>query len=325
MSDYIQENEYRSIISGVGWIRRSDSEFLILKGKDVIDFINRISTNELKDLHTNGTGTTVLVTDKARIIDVVTLVYHHDQYFLEASTPIIDKVKNWIEKFIIAEDVTVLKPDSNLVKFSLFGSQANSIIKALKLAPENYSGFHTLFGSVEVILYRDPLFIDYVWNLYVPENYQGEVETFLLSARAQAAHNEIFETYRVEQGSPIFGKELTELVNPLEADLGRYVSMTKGCYLGQEVIARIHAYNKLQRKLTRVSLTSQVNEGSRIFQGGANVGWITSVCYSPLLGKWVGLGYLKTQLLNQKLRLRIDNGDTVYAEPIESIFQDQVR
>lgn len=314
----VQKQRHHSIANGLGLVRRFDTKFLIVRGKDTLDLFNRISTNLLQnDPVGDKTCTTILVTDRAKIVDVVTLVRRNNHYYLEVSTPNAKQIKDWIEKFIITEEVSISEATVNLYKFSLFGDRVNVPIQTLHSFRNDHKQPSILLNKNEIIVYPDPLFTTNVWNFYIPERFTALFEQEL-SATATLVTIDTFETFRIEQGSPIYGKELTEQVNPLEAGLGRYVSMTKGCYLGQEIIARIHNYNKLQRKLVRLSLSSETAAGAKLIQDENNVGWITSVCYSPGFDTWLCLAYVKTQSRMDKQFIVIDNDrNMAYAQIFE--------
>jgi aminomethyltransferase len=104
------------------------------------------------------------------------------------------------------------------------------------------------------------------------------------------------EIHRIERGFPVYGKELTEDVNPLEAGLERFVSFTKGCYIGQEVIARLDTYKKLQKRLVGLLLDENavVRQGARVTAQGNEVGWVTSAAQSPRLNRTIALAYVRS-------------------------------
>ena len=102
---------------------------------------------------------------------------------------------------------------------------------------------------------------------------------------------------RVESGRPEFGRELGDEYIPLEAGLWADVSFTKGCYTGQEIIARMESRHKLAKQLAGLRFESEVVLPTTLFSDGHDIGTVTSVVHSPRLG-WIGLGYVKTQGLD---------------------------
>lgn len=284
----------------------------MLHGRDTLDLFNRISTNDLpKNLQ--DVWTTILITDKAKIIDVVNVFQDNQKYFVEVSAPSFTKVRKWIEQFIITEEVIVSEPDHNLEKFSFFGDMANMAMESLVL----FEGIWGTIGDISCIVYKDPLFHTNVWNLYVPENNREQLKGILTTLIGKEANADLFEIFRIEQGSPISGKELTDHLNPLEAGLAKYVSTTKGCYLGQEVVARIQNYRKLQRILVNLSSSSEIKAGSKIFHNESQIGWVTSACFSPAFEKWICLAYVKLQYLRQKIGIVDGEGNRIEAKYLE--------
>jgi hypothetical protein len=105
-----------------------------------------------------------------------------------------------------------------------------------------------------------------------------------------------YEAYRISKGIPMPGMELTERYNPYDINLRQFISYTKGCYTGQEVIARLDTYGKAHRRLVGL-LFSQgsdpVDGGAPVSVGGEEVGWVTSVTEDPLFGSRLGLAVLR--------------------------------
>ena len=119
--------------------------------------------------------------------------------------------------------------------------------------------------------------------------------------------SETFDMIRIEQGIPFYGKEITDQVNPLEAGLNRFVSFTKGCYIGQEVIARLDTYAKLQKKLIGIifdPLTKSVPSIGKILMEGKEVGFTSSHTWSMGLHKHIALGYVRTNMKSDNIEFR---------------------
>ncbi|GIS68889.1 MAG: hypothetical protein CM1200mP8_4470 [Chloroflexota bacterium] len=100
------------------------------------------------------------------------------------------------------------------------------------------------------------------------------------------------EIFRIEKGIPVFGSELTERFNPIEAGLSHAISFDKGCYVGQEVVARLNTYDKVKRQLIRLNWNKPgIKKGDDIFSGDQKIGEVTS-CAQKTHQNFVGLGYL---------------------------------
>jgi folate-binding protein YgfZ len=118
-----------------------------------------------------------------------------------------------------------------------------------------------------------------------------------------------YDRLRIMRGVPLMGKELSLDVNPLEAGLKRCISFTKGCYIGQEVIARLDSYNKLQRTIAAFEILSQSPVLPGIIEAdGEEVGWTTSHCMDSAGARQYALGYLRIDSAQRSLFLRSNRG-----------------
>ena len=150
---------------------------------------------------------------------------------------------------------------------------------------------------------------------------QAKVWQALLNAGAVPLSEETFQVLRVEAGLPEFGRELGDEYIPLEANLWNDVSFKKGCYTGQEIIARMESRQKLAKRLVGLRFAEQVKLPASLWIDDHDVGAATSVVHSPALG-WIGLGYLKpiggaeAQVVQSRLDDRVVSA-TVSALPFQ--------
>jgi folate-binding protein YgfZ len=159
------------------------------------------------------------------------------------------------------------------------------------------------------------------FDLYVPIDQLED----MLKAAAAAAETEAgrlvgwdaFETARVEAGIPRFGADMDESNLPPEAGLDAHaVSYNKGCYIGQEIINRIHSFGQVAKALRRLRLADELpalpSRGDVLLHDGKEVGWITSATASPRLKANVALGYVRKEVFapGTELRLRGPNGES---------------
>jgi folate-binding protein YgfZ len=133
---------------------------------------------------------------------------------------------------------------------------------------------------------------------------------------------ESFKTLRVEAGMGILGAEWTDAYNPLEAGLLHNISFKKGCYVGQEVIARLDSYNKVSKRLTGFKSEREIPEGAEIFADGKSVGKITTSAFSELLKSNAALGYIRSEFAQNGLPVEIAfNGEKFGAEIVQLPFK----
>ena len=313
------ESEIKSLNEGVGLVDLSANGILELRGKDVLDFLNRITTNSIKDLPKEGIGKTIFTTEKGRIIDTATILNFDDYQILVCSGLNKMKIKNWIEKYIIADDVKVTDTPGKYVLFQLIGPQADSFIT---LICGNYvnniqtNKFKVING--EGMIFFTAKFIDEKGNpLYwvLADNQNGQKLILYLNSNIgpfdfNFIGEEAWNSYRIEQGIPVVPYELNDQYNPHEVNLLDMVSFTKGCYIGQEVIARLDTYDKVQKQLFGVEFPEPVgeNEQFQLFdEEGNEAGTVTSAAYSYKYKRYLGLGIIRKIYLQDGLQLKAQN------------------
>lgn len=300
------EELYHRVISGAGFINQK-VDALFLQGSDCIDFLNRLSTNDLKGLSECQCRTTVLTNEKGRIIDIATIFYQGESYLLIVSLHNGQRVKNWLEKFIIMEDVLVVGVFTDVELIACLGSQTHlalSNIMGIQEVPWSDNFINVVFNNRNLICYKDTKWQMPIFYIFEPQNLKSILLPEFMNIASVRSNIDIinpnvFEIMRVEQGIPILGKEITEQINPLEARLNKYISFSKGCYIGQEIIARLDSYNKLQRQLSGFIYDQTPNKPfgtGKLFIENKEVGWTTSISWSYKINQWITLGYLKTSL-----------------------------
>jgi folate-binding protein YgfZ len=249
-----------------GYSRWADRTLLYVRGAEGEDLLQRISTNDLKAL-ASGPVRTVLTNEKGRIVDVVTVVRLDGQTLLLAGISRDFHVPmSWINRFIIMEDVVVEDASADFSHFVLPGEG--------RVAPFG-GGFR---------------FVD-EWGLHVLLH-RGDMGASIVDFGGEIGSTDL-QRYRIIMGIPDWGSELIDRYNPLEAGLDHLVSWSKGCYVGQEVIARLDTYNKVQQHIVNYSFSSRCSAPSAIYREASSVGLVTSVAQDDS-GIWRGLGYIRT-------------------------------
>jgi folate-binding protein YgfZ len=192
------------------------------------------------------------------------------------------------------DDVQVTDVTNDYIEYNIIGAQAKSAIN-------DSLNIQNKFSTEEVTLYGNGIRfqINAQWSLpcirlITPK---GEEESIVNRLKLVELPEYLYDMLRIEQSIPVLHKEITDKVNPLECGLRHTVSFTKGCYIGQEVIARIDSYNKLQKKLVGYyfdkPLDTDISCGS-IIQNEKEIGWTTSHTYSHSYGRYIALGFIKT-------------------------------
>ena len=313
------EREYASCREGAGVVDRSCWGVLKVRGGDSLDLLHRLSTNDLLALKPGMGSATIFTNEHGRIVDLVSLLRQEDQLVLVTSPQNGDGVARWIEKFTFSEDakaenvsdshgiLTVIGPRKRDALNSLFGKNPGEL--------ESGRFFEvSLAGSKARVLVAPALELGGVGiNLICQAADLAEVWGRLLNADSEVKVGAVgwaaFDLFRIERGIPLPGSELGEEINPLEANLAKAVSFTKGCYVGQEVIARLDTYDKVQKRLCHITLDRFVEWSSdkrpEVLSNGQKVGWMTSLAVSPSTGMPVGLAYVRTKSIQAELEISV--------------------
>ena len=254
----------------------SSSGRLIVRGDDALDLLNRLSTNDLELMRPGDGMATVLTTNKGRIIDLLRVLHLGDHLLMLTSPGTQDRVVEWIDFYTFAEDITVtdIAPDTS--QFLFVGDRAGNVLSEAGFGawdlPEPLSHTTTDVGDGVPVIIRADLGSIPAWEVIVPRGQDIPADGIEnLGATA-------LETLRIEQGIPAFPSELNESHNPLEANLKPHVNFNKGCYIGQEVVARLNTYDRVQRFLCQLVVedTITLEPGSALTVDGANAGEVTS-------------------------------------------------
>lgn len=242
---------------------------VLLKGQDALDLVHRISTNDFRRCQPGIPVATVFTTEKGRIIDRVEAVLFRQELWLLCHRSAAGKVKEWISRFIIAEDVEL--PDVTLSYHvcSAILPEPSSRLLPVGFGPDTgiVGAWNSRFGPFPIRRYL-------VTSALLPV-----FEAAVRDAGIAVLSGSEYHALRVFAGVASYPEELNEGHNPLEAGLRADISFTKGCYIGQEVIARLDSYDKVQRELIGLTVRSgneDIPEGAAITIGEDPVGVVTS-------------------------------------------------
>jgi len=292
-------------------------------GPDAIDLLHRMSTNDLLPLiGKRGAGSqTVLTTEKGRIIDHLIVLSQGDSAFLITSRGNEQRVIEWLDKFVIMEDAKFTNASAEYLQYLVFGPRALTVMNELfggeVSALENLHFVDRELAGTIVQVQRWHRIIESGWAVYAPKEHADAVLAALtetvFSAGGAVIGDETYNTIRIEAGLPEMPTELNEKHNPLETTLVQAVSWTKGCYIGQEVIARLDSYDKVQRHLMGITLEGSATVNGNPLQvktaSGEVIGEVTSTALSPTIGKTIGLAFIKSAYANPETTVHVEQGE----------------
>ena len=248
------EDQYHALTSGVAVLDRSDTGRLVPTGDDALDLLNRLSTNELATLEVGAGAATVLTTNKGRIVDLLHVHRREDRLVVFTSPGNQRRVAEWIDFYTFVEDVTVEDVTRETAMLSLTGLGSTKFLDGLT---DDHASSLATFGrlsaqisGVAAEVYRSDFLGPPSFDIVIDAEDGDNLFGVLTEVGAIPASADAVEALRVQRGIPTFGKELTEDYNPHEANLVHHVSFSKGCYIGQEVIARLQTYKKVSKYLS---------------------------------------------------------------------------
>ena len=308
--------EYAAATQGVGVIDRSHTGRLKASGDDALDLLNRLSTNKLDDLAIDAVMGAVLTTNKGRIIDLLFALRQADYLLILTAPETRRRVADWIDFYTFVEDVTIEDATDDTAMFSLMGDSAADALPSLADLPPYGSAVLDVDGVAALAL-RTDFAGARAYDLIAPASDAQRLWNGLTDRGATPVGYAAWELLRIERGIPMQGRELTEDYNPLEANLWDFISFNKGCYIGQEVVARLNAYDKVQRHLARLSWEDGdcPAQGDALYADGRRIGALTSVA-PPECGRSVGLGYVRKAHAEPGVRLQTDAGVEVVVDAV---------
>jgi folate-binding protein YgfZ len=288
-------------------------------GEDVLDLIHRLSTNAVVSLEAGQGAPTVLTTDRGRILDLVTVLNLGDYILLLTGPQARDTVIEWIDKYTIVDDVEFEDVTSSTAMLSVIGPKAQDILGGLagieldSFAP--HQSAKVVIAGVESYVVRRDL-VDLPRFEVVVQGHDSEIVwQEIIGAGAIPIGLEASEVLRVERVLPGHDRELGESYNPLETGLWGTISFTKGCYIGQEVIARLDTYQKVQKHLVSLKLSpgTVLVEGAKLTRDGREVGLVTSLAQIPSTAELIALGYVRKEV-EADSELGLDGSDDTPAQ-----------
>ncbi len=315
--------EYEALKYGVGIRINSDLCLLKLTGKDVCDFLHRISTNEINNIMPFEKTDTLFTNEKGRFIDRATFMNFDDHSFLFGSSYHCEKLSRWIERYIIAEDIKLEKMREKFMVFEIMGPQSGSYVSMFcgkcleeldgkKIMKIDFDGIEILitkfFGNEKKSKYW--IIVDH--GLF--KNFISKIHSHKSAFDACLVGEDAFQYYRIENLIPEAPFEINDNFNPHEVNLIKDVSFSKGCYIGQEVIARLDAYEKVQKELHLVELDGEVSLNSKplpiVDSANNTVGLLTSFSKALTLNNAIGLAAISKKKLNDQTSLFVENHES---------------
>ena len=274
------DDEFISLTKIAGLLDLSNRSRLCLLGADRAKFLHGQVTNDINGLAEHTGCYAALVNAKGKMESDLFAYRLADEILLDFEPDLADAVRARLESFIIAEDVEVADVAPHFGLLSVQGPKAAEALAALELpAPE--SEFSLAKTADEIFVVNQPRLGSVGFDLFVPVDAAENLKS-RLAGHAPLCSEVTFEKARVLATIPRFGKDFTsDNLAPEGGIEARAISYAKGCYIGQEIIARIRTRGKVNRILRGLRLDGAAAEGDPVFLGEKQIGKLSSVISAP--------------------------------------------
>jgi len=312
-------SENQAVRNNVGIADLSYQGRLRLTGEDRAKFLHRIISNDVESLSVGQGNYATLLTHRGKIIADMNVHVLEDAIGLNTAPETTDSLFKELDKYIIADDVELSVLTAETGAIAVHGPKSPEIVQSvlgitdLGTLVQHHNRFCNVdfpqgwqwivcvradrTGEIGYHLYTSADALAWLWERLIAE---GEA--------VQPVGWDALESLRIEAGIPRYGTELTDTVIPLEAELEHAINFEKGCYIGQEIVARMKYRGHPNRLLRGLEIhdANVPEQNDRIFSNEKEVGWITSATYSPTFEKPIALGYVRTAVTMEGSRVQIE-------------------
>jgi folate-binding protein YgfZ len=301
--------EYRAITEACGLLDRSERGKLALTGAQAKSFLQGQISNDVEAL-TPGAGCyAAFLTPKGKMLGDLRVLDAGEELLLDTERVALQGLFNMIRRFSIGYAVALHKRTLERGLLSLIGPAADSVLGARAPSADEHAHTTVELAGIPARAIRTDVGID----LLCPAGDTERLRAVLSDRGAQPVSELVAECLRVEHGRPRYGVDLDDTVIPQEAGLNpRAVSFTKGCYVGQETVARLYYRGKPNRRLLGLRLSAPAPTGSELRLGEKVVGRLGSSVVSPDLGP-IGLALVRREAAP---------GDTVEVAGVNALIVD---
>lgn len=294
----MSENAYEHIRSGGSGFYQQKRGLIAVWGKEAVQFLDGLITNDMKTLADGAQMLAAFPNAQGRLLALVRVLRQGDRFLFETEEATREKLFANLFRFTYAGDFFVEDLSDGFANFEIFGPAEDVYHRNVG---ERFPG---------AIAFEQPHGASY----FMPTDLVNEFRRFLAEDNnCLPIDDDIYETLRIESGIPKYGVDMDETTIVPDLGLDGLISYNKGCYIGQEIIARIHFRGHVAKRLT--GLVSEPGAVATGFQAGSelktaegkNAGRITSVTYSPKLDRSIALAFVRYDYLAEGTDLLIDD------------------
>ncbi len=274
-------DDHRTVREECGLLDRSDRGKLALTGSEAKDFLQGQLTNDIEALVPGSGVYAAFLTHKGKLLGDLRVLDLGDELLLDTERVALQELFTMVHRFKLGRDVELHKRTLECGLLSLIGPLSRDAAGAGALGAQEHACARTELAGVPVVQAVTDVGVD----LFCAAGRTGELRAALEAAGARPVGEAAAEALRIEQGRPRFGLDMDSGTIPQEAGINeRAVSFTKGCYVGQETVARLHYRGKPNRHLRGLRLSAPGAHGDAVRLGERPVGAVGSSAVSPTLG-----------------------------------------
>lgn len=307
LSDEIQ-SDYDQLTKNSGMVVLSGRTLIQITGKDREFFLHNFCTADTKNLEPGNLTEAFVLNTKGKLLGHVFLIATESQILLSTVAGQFDVLNEHLEKYIVREDVQLVDVSNELTTVFVCGPAAQDDLRQVcELVPAKNGVASFNFADQAVVISHLELAGD-GFMFVLPRSANGSFIQRLREIGIHLCSEKALSVVRIENATPWFAIDASE--NNLPQELCRdeqAISFNKGCYLGQETVARIDAIGHVNQLFVSFQLSDPVAAGSELTSENKTVGRLTSVCWSPQAESWIGLGFLKRLMCKPGIEVKIGN------------------
>ncbi len=264
-------------------------------GEDRKRLLHAMTTNHVQQLEPGQGCYAFFLSAQGRVLSDVTILAQQDHLLLDVEPARRAFIMEHLDKYIIADDVTLEDVSDQQTTLALEGPAAAEILESIG-APIPINDYDSVEWAGRLIV-KTSYTGAVGFHIYISPLDAPILRETLLDARAVEASAESIETSRLLHARPLYGVDITDANLPQETKLDHALHFAKGCYLGQEIVERVRSRGHVNKVLTRLQLTTPAAPGAKVLSGEKEVGAVTSAAFDPRNNVTVALAYVRIEAL----------------------------
>jgi len=326
MIDTVSQTAYEAARRGAGLIDRSARGRIVVSGQDRASYLQGLLTNDILALKAGQGCYAAYLTAQGRMIADLFVYELGDVILLTMSGDVTATVLARLDQFIFSEDVALGNVTDTFAQLAVVGPEsARSVAAVLDGVTVDVLSAMSEHANLRTVLAGHPAIVTRVtdtgqpgFDLFVEKGQEETVRASLEAGGVVPVDPATADAVRIESGVPLFHRDMDEETIPLEAGIeGRAISLTKGCYVGQEVIIRVlhRGHGRVARKLVGLSLAGGLPPaaGALVVSGDREVGQVTSATASPAIERPIALAYVHRDFVEPGTEVSVNGTAAVVA------------